>query len=362
MRAMRIGRMRARSRARGAARSRRSPRGTGTGAVWVRVFVPLALLVLALFPATATEQRWPQEELRAGNLLFRYPPSQRRAAAALVRSLEIPVRMPGLPPDALAREDILVYLAPDEATFQELAPGAPDWSGAIAFPQGDSIVLPTYGPRAGGTPLATVLRHELAHVALNRYLGARVPRWFHEGYAQLASSSWGADQAWTLRIAILLGQVPSLDSLGLEFRRQRIAADKGYLLSYTVVEYLQRLGGATGFEQLLRRWRELGDLDPALRRTFGVTLGQFEQMWRRDLRRRYGWLLLLTQTVVFWTALTIALLILGYWKRRRDRWKLAALDAAVRARELSPGEGVTEGEAGGADHIPSVIDGDEPST
>lgn len=320
------------------------------------------LLILALVPAMAADEDTGQEELRVGNLLFRYAPSQQKAAATLVRRLETPVRMPGLPPDVLDGGDILVYLAPDEATFEELAPGAPDWSGAIAFPQGDSIVLPTYGPRAGGVPLQTVLRHELAHVALNRYLGARVPRWFHEGYAQLASSSWGSDQAWTLRIAILLGRVRSLDSLGLEFRRQRVAADQAYLLSYTAVDYLQRLGGAPGFAQLLRSWRELGDLDPALRRTYGVTLGQFEGMWRRDLRRRYGWLLLLTQTIFFWTALTIALLVLGYWKRKRNRRKLATLEAAVREAEHSPWEGVTEGEAGGADHIPSVIDGDEPTT
>lgn len=269
--------------------------------------------------------------------------------------------MPGLPANILSDRDIQVYLAPDETTFVGLAPGAPDWSGAIAFPQGDRIVLPTYAPRAGGVPLMTVLRHELAHVALSAYLGGDVPRWFHEGYAQLASSSWGADQAWTLRLAILLGQVPALDSLGLEFGRQRIAADKGYLLSYTAVDYMQRLGGASGFAQLLRRWRELGGLDPALRRTYGITLGQFERMWRRDLRQRYGWLLLLTQTLVFWSVLTIMLIVLGYWKRKRDRRKLLALEEAVAARELSEPERVIGLEAGEADHTPPVIDGDEPS-
>ncbi len=168
-----------------------------------------------------------------------------------------------------------------------------------------------------------------------------MPRWFHEGYAQLAAGSWGADDAWELRLAILLGE-PSLTSLDLEFSRGRVSADHAYALSYTVVEYLRRLGGEDGFTRLLERWHDLGDLDPALRRTYGLTLGQFERMWKRDVAHRFGWLLVMGQTAVFWSALTIALLVLGYWKRRRDRRKLEALEAAVVAAEEAA-EGTDEG-------------------
>jgi hypothetical protein len=216
-----------------------------------------------------------------------------------------------------------------------LAPGAPDWSGGLAFPESDRIVLPMFAPRAGGRPLATVLRHELAHVALTRHLGSSVPRWFHEGYAQLASGSWNANNAWALRFAILQGRLESLESLSLDFARGRTSADHAYLLSFTAVEFLHRLGGPDGFARLLERWREMGDLDPALRRTYGLTLGQFERLWRRDVGRRFGWLLVLAQAAVFWTVLTILLLVLGYWKKKRTRKKLEALEAAVAAREVT---------------------------
>ncbi len=182
-------------------------------------------------------------------------------------------------------------------------------------------------------PLSTVLRHELAHVALTRYLGSAVPRWFHEGYAQLAAGSWRASQAWKLRFAILQGRLSSLESLSLDFARSRISAEHAYLLSYTAVDYLHRLGGADGFARLLERWRSLGDLDLALRRTYGLTVGQFERLWRREVGRRFGWLLVLTQATVFWTFMTIILLALGYWKKRRNRRKLAALETAVAAQE-----------------------------
>jgi hypothetical protein len=247
------------------------------------------------------------------------------------------LRLPGLPDTVLSGGEIIIYLAPSQAVFDSLAPGVPDWSGGIAFPEGDVIVLPTFAPRAGRLPLLTVARHELAHLALTRYLGSTVPRWFHEGYAQLAAGSWAANDAWTLRFAILAGQLPSLESLTLDFRGERVSAQHAYLLSYTAVDYMYRLGGDVGFARLLERWHETGSLDSAIRRTYGLTLGQFERMWRRDVASRFGWVLVLAQTAVYWTALTIILLVMGYWKRKRDRRKLAALEARSRAEELAEG-------------------------
>jgi hypothetical protein len=262
--------------------------------------------------------------------------------------------MPGLPEDVLARGEIVVYLAPDQAVFDSLAPGVPDWSAGLAFPERDRIVLPVFTARAGREPLITVLRHELAHVALSRYLGSAVPRWFHEGYAQLAAGNWRSNDAWALRIAVLLSQLPALESLSLDFASSRLRADHAYLLSYTAVEFLSRLGGPSGFARLLERWRETGDLDTAMRRTYGLTLGQFERLWRRDVRHRYGWLLVLTQAAVFWTLLTILFLALGYWKKKRYRRKLAALEAVSRDTQYCElGEAADDSGPGGG----SMIDG-----
>ncbi|UCF21233.1 MAG: hypothetical protein JSU87_07585 [Gemmatimonadota bacterium] len=293
----------------------------------------VAWLAIPILWSVAAGQGGPQGQVRVGAVTLHYWPGQRAAAEALAAGLEQPVPMPGLPEDILAGGTITVYLAPDPQTFDSLAPGVPDWSGAIAFPEGDEIVLPVFSSRGGGVPLAVVLQHELAHVALSRYLGRRVPRWFHEGYAQLASGSWGSEDAWALRFAILLGKLPSLEAIDLEFREGRVRADHAYLLSHTAVEHLYRLGGKAGFARLLERWREVGELDLAMRRTYGLTQGQFERTWRREVGRRFGWLLVLTQTIVFWTMLTIILLVLGYWKKRRTRRKLVALEAAVAAAE-----------------------------
>lgn len=270
-------------------------------------------------------------------------------AQALAAAVQTAPAMPGLPADVLAAGEIVVLLPPDRDTFESLAPGAPDWSAGLAFPEGDRIVLPTFDYRAGAQ-LVTVLRHEIAHVALGRYLGPVAPRWFHEGYAQFAAGSWRAENAWSLRVAILLGRFPTLQSLSLNFPRNRLSAEHAYLLSYTVVEFLHRLGGPDGFAALLERWRATGDLDRALRTTYGITLSQFERLWRQDVSGRFGWLLVLGQTAMYWTLLTILLLVMGYFKKRRNRLKLAALEAA--APPLEYGEG---------DDNQSVIDAEEPS-
>ncbi len=312
-----------------------------------------AILFLALLgaqPPVALPQ-----EVRAGAFVFRFWPGQERLAETLALTVQPPPAMPGLPADILAAGEIVIYLPPDRKAFESLAPGAPDWSAGLAFPEGDRIVLPTFNYRAGAQ-LVTVLRHELAHVALGRYLGPVAPRWFHEGYAQFAAGSWRAENAWSLRVAIFLGRFPSLQSLSLDFQRNRLNVEHAYLLSYTVVEYLHRLGGPDGFAALLERWRSTGDLDRALRTTYGITLGQFERLWRQDVSSRFGWLLVLGQTAVYWTLLTILLLVMGYFKKRRNRHKLAALDEA--ARSAADPEGAWQ-EYGEQDHNQAMIDADE---
>lgn len=279
-----------------------------------------------------------------------YWPGYESVARALAEEIGAAPRMPGLADDLLASGRIEVYLAPDPAVFDSLAPGTPDWIAGIAFPEGDRIVLPTFAAHTGGPPLATVLRHELAHLVLRRHLGAGVPRWFHEGYAQLAAGSWHSGDAWALRFAILMGRVPSLDALSLSFDRERLSVEHAYLLAYTAVEYVYRLGGPDGFARLLERWHEAGSLDMALRRTYGITLWQFERLWRRRVRDQHGWLLVASQTAVFWAALTILLLALGYWKRKRNLRKLLALEAGVPAgaEEEARADEVGEGWGGGA--------------
>lgn len=249
-----------------------------------------------------------------------------RALAATVRPL------PVLPIDILEESPrIDVVLAPDEARFDSLTGGrAPDWGAGVAFPDLGRIILPAYASDRGPAhTLDQVLRHELAHVALQRFLGgARVPRWFSEGYATWAAGQLDLDAGWFLRLAFLTGRAPPLDSLILGWPAGAVDARLAYLLSASAVAWLHENGGDRVFRIFLDEWRESSDFEGALRSVYGLNLGQLERDWSKAVRRRYGWLLFLAQTAVIWAIIGSMLLVLVVIRRRRDRLRLATLRAS----------------------------------
>jgi hypothetical protein len=177
--------------------------------------------------------------------------------------------------------------------------------------------------------LHAVLRHELAHVALQRRLGdARVPRWFTEGYAVWTARQLDADAAWLLRLAFVFNRAPPLDSLELRWPAADQDARIAYLLSATAVQYLNGLASPDYFARLLDSWAADESFERALRATYLLTSAQFERLWRRHVRSSYGWLLFLTQGVVLALFFTLLVLVLFAIRRRRDRRKLAALRAS----------------------------------
>ena len=253
----------------------------------------------------------------------------RDVATAAVAALALPALPPGVlefPPP------VRIFLPPDEQRFDSITGGrAPEWGAGVAFVDSSIIVLPGYSSRTRGAvhDLGPVLRHELAHIALHRYLGhVQVPRWFSEGYATWAAGQLDGDAAWLLRLAFLTRRAPPLDSLALDWPVLTTDARVAYLLSASAVGFLAETGGETGLEMLLARWRESGSFDDALRQTYTMTIGQLEEYWGRSVRRRYGWFLFFAQTAVIWVVITILVLILFVIRRRRDRARLARLKAA----------------------------------
>ena len=272
-----------------------------------------------------------QSVVTAGPVRIHYWPEQRALAASVAEGLAPLLDLPGLPPDALGPDGADVWLAPTPALWDSLTGGdAPEWGAGVAYTEAGVIVLPTFDwDRTPPHTLRTTLRHELAHVALQRWVGpARAPRWFTEGYAQWAAGEWSFDSAWRLRLALLGDRAPPLDSLTLDWPAGAAEARVAYLLGASAIAYLVDRSGERGLRVLFERWRETSDFDAAFRRTYGLTLGQFEEDWRAHVKRRYGWTVLLGQSAVFWLIAAVLLLLLFAIRRRRDRARLARLRAS----------------------------------
>lgn len=268
--------------------------------------------------------------LDAGGLRFHYWPGGRPLTEHLARIAAGFRPLPGLPAGLYTRADpVDIYMAPDPARFDSLTGGqAPDWGAGIAEPAQGVVVLPAYASRrAQVDELGAILRHELAHIALHRYLEPRrIPRWFDEGYAVWASDGLDWNSAWLLRIAFALHRAPALDSLALEWPGGETSARVAYLLSATAVQFLAAQSGTRGLTIFLQRWRADG-YDAALRGTYGLTPALFEKEWRRFVGRRYGWAVVVSNSFVFWLLLVPFLFVLVLVRRRRDRERLAHLRA-----------------------------------
>ena len=288
-----------------------------------------ALLAGALLHAAPMQARQ-ETELRDGNIILRFDAAQAALSRALLLQLRQP--LPLLPADILSGPpDIIIHVTADERRFDALTGGrAPAWGSGVAFPDAGLIILPAWGEDRGPPhELPRVLRHELAHVALQRFLGpARIPRWFSEGYATWSAGQLDESAAWILRLAFLRGRAPPLDSIALDWPAGVLDARVAYLLSASAVAWLYENGGDRAFGLFLERWRNTLDFDRALYDTWGLTPATLERDWSSAARRRYGWLLFLAQSVVIWAITGAVAFVLIFVRRRRDRVRMARLRAS----------------------------------
>jgi hypothetical protein len=88
-----------------------------------------------------------------------------------------------------------------------------------------------------------------------------------------------------------------------------------------------------GLTLFFRYWKESGRFDNAVRAAYGLTQPQFEEIWRKRTRRRYGGLALVADLSIA-SALTLFLVMPFYViRRRRDRLRMAALIRADQEAE-----------------------------
>ncbi len=267
-------------------------------------------------------------ELRGRRTRVRFAPADSLVALRVLELLEGQPPLPGM--GAELPNGVTAALAHTTEAFDRLTGGqVPEWRAGVAIPELGLLVVPTReGPRILDPAGVRVLRHEWAHLGLHQALGGlRIPRWFDEGYAQWASGGWDASESWRLRILLAVGRAPPLDSLSLAWPRDRAAADAAYLLAASAVSYLLEGSGERGLALFLARWRDTRSFDDALRSTFGVTPGQFEEDWRRHVKRRYGWLFVASRSAVFWMALALVLLFMARSRQERNRSHMARLRA-----------------------------------
>ena len=317
-----------------------------------RVAAFAAAVLASLFPLPASQAQEAPERLDRGRFAFLHYPRDRQLAGALAAHALATDTFPGLP---RPKQRVIIAIAPDRRRFREwVGTATPEWGSAVAFPESRRVIL--QGQRAGsdaGDPL-TVLRHELAHLALHEFLGNLPSRWFDEGYASYAAGEWGREEVLMTNLALALRGMPSLDELEASFEGGASAAQSAYALAYRAVAELAQVNDGAGFALFLRYWGTTGSFERAMRLGYGMTTSDFERQWRQRTRRQYGALALVSNVTLAALLMLFVLTPLYVARRRRDRQRLqrmreadAAADLAARQSALDsmlddspPGEGL----------------------
>jgi len=267
----------------------------------------------------ATAQQGGPEVVDVGRVSAVFWPGGESIATALAEMADQPRDWPGIADSSTA--PIRLVFADTRERFDSMTGGRmPSWTAAATFPATRTIVLQR-------TPeLPRVLRHELAHLALHTVV-RRVPRWFDEGYAAYAAGEWDRLEALRVNLALLRRSAPTLADLDRAIREGGASqAEASYAMATTAVLLLERLGRGQGLAPLLRNLQRTADFDLALRATYQLTSLQFEEQWQHELRRRYGWLFVLSSLTLFWAFAGLLLVVLWARRRKLTRGRRAALD------------------------------------
>ncbi len=280
-------------------------------------------------------------------------PADAAMAAGLAELADQPATWPGLGQRDLG--ELRLVVTSDSQSFREFTRGRlPGWGAGAAFPGGRTIVL-----RADAGDVVGTLRHELAHLALHQAVRGRVPLWFDEGYATVASGQWDIFDRLGVNLAVARGATPGLRELDGALRASQMSADAAYALAATAVLELARRNPTGTLDPLFERLEAGTGFDEAVLATTGLSLDRFDELWRRSVRLRFGLVTWMLGTGL-WIVMA-ALLAIGYEaRRRRDLPRRAALDVGWVVEPEEPpadlpgqdtgGPEVPPNEAGPLDH------------
>lgn len=234
-------------------------------------------------------------------------------------------------------EELVIRIGRNPDEMRALAPrGAPPpaYATGVAYPSRGLILLTLAAPESWERPdVASVLTHELSHVALHRAVhGHDVPRWFSEGVAIHQAREQDLERVRALWGGTVGGRLLPFARLSDAFPSQPHRVNLAYAQSADFVRWLlARDEGERKFNELLGRLRDGQSFETALERTYSVSMTSLEVDWHASLAERFQALPLLIGSGGLWV-LAAFLIVIAYARRRRkDRATIEEWEEEERA-------------------------------
>lgn len=268
------------------------------------------------------------ESVRQGPVTLRYAPQLGEEAHSLLK--HIPTWWAELEGE-LGQEvnDALTIHFVTHAGQVAAATGMPKWVAGVANGARGEIAIAYHGPDGSRSDLGSLLRHEMAHVALRRAVkGAAMPRWFHEGVADSLGAGVDLSRANTLAAAAFGVGIPPLEQWDYALMSQGDAVSNAYAASRDFVKHLRFYDDeGQRFRRLISRLAQGEKFERAVQLSYPKPLSGLFEEWNDSLRDRFFWYALMASSSLP-MMLCAPLLVVAWRKKKKEK------DAALAAMEL----------------------------
>lgn len=308
---------------------------------WLATWLSVVVSVCAAMPLAPSDARAAPpgftEETFEGNRWV-YPEAAHDEIAALQVGSREAWRRIAAELDLHGASDLAIRVGRNPDEMQALATDVgslPAYASGVAFPHRSTIFLTLTAPDTWElVDVATVLAHEMSHVALHRAVkGNELPRWFTEGVAIDQAQERSLERFRTLWEGTVSGALMPLDRLSVGFPTQHHGVNLAYAQSSDFVRFLKRQPhGDLRFSRLLEATAGGAPFPEAILHAYRAPLATLEREWTEQLQLRFGrWPLLLSGLAGLWLLLAL-LLVVAYIRTRRRHHRTLALWAEEESR------------------------------
>ena len=181
-------------------------------------------------------------------------------------------------------EPIDLYVYPNYEDMRDAILYEPSWTGGMAFPEHNIVIMGTSGSDADWDRDTVV--HELTHVLVGHLtfscLGD-VPTWLNEGLAVFSEGELDSASTEQLDDAIRNDTLISVRSLSVGFSEIADKASLSYSQSYSIVRFLIETRSQDKMTELLTVLRDGSSVDEALVAVYGFDVDGLEDAWRESI-------------------------------------------------------------------------------
>ena len=226
-------------------------------------------------------------------------------------------------------EKVEVRIAVNDQEMREMTGSASrieKWVAGLTFRGQDLIVMSARGNEY--FKASDTFVHELAHLYLDKAVGDRfVPRWFHEGFAMLASTDDMGARMHSILAATAVGSLIPIHELEFRFPSKQPAVHLAYAQSMFFIRYLQRVSGSIGVRELIDDLRAGMPFEAAFMSTWHASPDQMFDAFSRSFSRLDSVLAFLTSATLLW-GLMVGIFLFVYFRkkamvrRRVEMWEL----------------------------------------